>query len=326
MQFDKTLFDQLLEEWNRCHGAFYRLNADDLLWNLQSQELVAYRLEKMSGVPCLLAMASAQGIAAGLPAKSGWLSLCGEIPHAETGEFVRSIEKWAHENNRARLNIFGDEFHFLPGIPVNEKSGEALKQILVKNGFEGSESVDYVGELDALPVKKYTHDAVEHAAKNGWQLRMASQGSDLKQLEQFLERDFSGRWLREFRFWRAGNDTGRATWWLLNKQDGDIFGFARLSVRGRINGRAWNPGALRLPLSETEAAGPEDGCLGPIGVAVTARGQGAGKALLGLSLGALKDMGAKRICIDWTDAYNYYKPLEFKLVRSYWSSWKRYSG
>ena len=138
-------------------------------------------------------------------------------------------------------------------------------------------------------------------------------------LSAFLRENFAGRWEREFRFWAARADAGAAFWNLLRDGSGQVLGFSRLGVRGGVRGE-WLPGALRLPLAE-EGLKSTDACLGPIGLAAAARGRGAGKVLLGLSLQLLLGRGAERVCIDWTNAYNYYKPLGLPVVRSFRSVW-----
>jgi hypothetical protein len=82
------------------------------------------------------------------------------------------------------------------------------------------------------------------------------------------------------------------------------------------------PGALRFPLVAGGVDQSTDACLGPIGIAAAGRGSGAGKILLGLSLQLLLAKNAERVCIDWTNAYNYYKPLNLPAVRKYWSAVK----
>jgi hypothetical protein len=84
------------------------------------------------------------------------------------------------------------------------------------------------------------------------------------------------------------------------------------------------PGALRFPLAAGSVDSPFDASLGPIGISSSERGRGAGKVLLGLSLQLLLDKNAERLCIDWTNAYNYYKPLGLQVVRRYRSALKDY--
>src|SRR5262249_5055703 len=132
-----------------------------------------------------------------------------------------------------------------------------------------------------------------------------------------------GRWSREFQFWNSRQDTKRAQWFVLTTaKSPEILGFARLAVRSHHKplDQGWNPGALRLSTDSNFSA--TDGCLGPIGVAKSLRGQGAGRVLLAHVLHTLKTQGSKEICIDWTDAIQYYSALNFKEARNYWTAWK----
>jgi GNAT superfamily N-acetyltransferase len=158
------------------------------------------------------------------------------------------------------------------------------------------------------------------AVAEGWRLTTAISAHEKAELGEFLRQHFSGRWEREFRFWLSLKDKNSAFWNSLRAKDDSIAGFARLATRGEA--LAWCPGALRFPLFPGSRDELTDACLGPIGVADHLRGKGVGKVLLGLSLELLFEKESERLCIDWTNAYNYYKPLGLPAVRSYVSAWK----
>jgi hypothetical protein len=312
---------ETVRAWNRCHGAFYQVREDDLRWNLEQQDFVVYEAGELAGTSVIVGTATAKGVATGILEKAIWFALYGEIPVGREADFAAALEARARAAGRTRAVVGADEFHFLPGVPVDDESGQRLAEAFAKRGFAGKNCVDYVGSLGGTACAKYVASAREDAARRGFSLRLVTDQSDRAELTAFLRREFPGRWLREWEFQLGRSDADRAFWNLLRDEAGRVVGFSRLAQRGRVSHGGWTPGAIRL------APGPtgfhaSDACLGPIGVAASERGRGAGKLLLGLSLYELSLQGADLTCIDWTDAYNYYIPLEFPAARRYRCLWK----
>lgn len=311
----------LLSNWNHCHGAFFQIRECDLRWNIQEQDYLTYQLGESAGVPILWAVATEKGIAHGIPARTWWLSLYGQIPAGKEVEFVRGIKTLAEMQEKTRISIGADEFHFLPGVPESEAEGSSLKRALIAEGFQGVDAVDFLGRLDTEPVQKSIVESEKRLQQEGWSFVEVNTPELLSLLDSFLCKEFPGRWYREFRFWRERSDATRAAWGLLLGPTGPL-GFARYAIRSRVLPleKGWNPGALRLSLHEGKVSA-SDGCLGPIGVASSERGKGIGRVLLGVTLSTLCRNNAEGLCIDWTQAYNYYMPLGFEPARKYWNCW-----
>jgi len=311
----------LVTEWNRCHGAFYQLRESDLLWHAQEQNWLSYSLKAISGVPVLFAQATDEGVAAGVSGKSVWISLHGEIASGRETAFARAVDVLAPSLGKTRLYFGGEEFHLVSGIPDPENS--RLLPELMTLGFNAADAADYAGSLSSSPVTAYIREAGAMAQAASLRLESAEDANTLDRLQDFLLQEFPGRWERELRFWRSRSDTTRAFWNVLVHTDGSIKGFSRLAIRGQGDG-GWIPGALRFPLVPGVGSEFTDSCLGPIGIAKAERGKGTGRVLLGLSLELLFEKAAQQVCIDWTNAYNYYKPLAFPAVRNYMAAWKDY--
>jgi hypothetical protein len=311
----------LVSDWNRCHGAFYRLREADLAWHLNEQDWLSYLPLDVAGVPVLCAEATEKGAAHGLSRKTLWLSCQGEISAGKKAAFAAELDRMAPARGKSRLCLGGEEFHLIPGIPLAPDDG-GLNSVAEELGFTFTDAVDYAGSLRNADLQVYVKEAL--AAAGELRLETARSAADLDELGAYLKMEFSGRWEREFRFWRERSDAKRAFWNVLRRGP-DICGFSRLSIRGGEAG-GWLPGALRFPLGEGNGSvdSATDAALGPIGISSSERGKGAGKALLGLSLQLLLDKNAERLCIDWTNAYNYYKPLGLQLVRKYRSALKDY--
>jgi hypothetical protein len=318
---------EVLSQWNRCHGAFYQVRASDLHWNLHAQSLLQYQTVFVEGVPVLFATASQQGLALGIPERSLWVSLWGEIAAGSEGAFLLGCESLAKSEKKERLVFCGEEFHFLPGVPIDEEAGLRLFAAASEHKFEHAEACDYVGDLNSQAVAEYIAGAQSRALAEQWALSLVAQEAEREKLFSFLKREFPGRWMREYEFWRNNVDACRASWFVLRDQSDCLVGFVRVALRSKLFplDSGWTPGALRLPNrpSVSWLGEPSDSCLGPIGVAASERGRGAGKLLLGLALGELRKSDAMRICIDWTNAHNYYMPLRFEVARKFCSLWKR---
>ncbi len=322
----------VLDNWNANHGPLWQIRPSDLFWNLREQNWVLYETADLAGVPAIVGTATAEGVKNGLATKSLWLALWSQIPTGQEKKFVEALVELAKNRNKSRVSFGADEFHFLPGIPLEETENteyQGLKAAVQACGFTGSEVVDFVGTLAQPKIDDYISKAL--AEEKQWAfLPLAKQTEE--ELSLFLNSEFPGRWSREFQFWRNREDTRRAQWYLLrpskkslhklNSADESIVGFARLAIRGNQKplDHGWSPGALRLSFGSAVSA--TDGCLGPIGVAKSQRGHGAGRILLAYVLRELKQQGAKEICIDWTDAIRFYSELNLSLARKYWTAWK----
>lgn len=316
----------VVHEWNRVQGPYLQVRDSDVIWNLTRQSLVHYRFARLAETPILYGVTSTEGVSAGLSANSLWLSLWGGIPVGKEDDFINELLDLARREGKSRCSIGADEFHFTPGLPLESENNERLLTSLKKNDFKIVEAFDLVGELESEAVSNYIDEALTKAQKEGWRLIPAFNDAEKVSLHKYLATEFPGRWTREFEFYLKCEETKRAIWSSLLNDANQIVGFARIAIRNRFLPieEGWTPGALRLPLhSDRESAClTNDGCLGPIGVSASQRGKGTGRLLLGLVLNSLRTSGAKRTCIDWTDAMKYYQPLQFRVVRRYGTAWR----
>jgi hypothetical protein len=307
---------RLFQEWNDCRGAFFRLRREDFCWHQEMQDWLEYFHREIDGAIVLFAHATVKGVAAGISDKTLWISLWGDLSKKSDSVLEYSIEL-AKKMQKTRLHIGGDEFHFVPGIPIEEK---ALNQSAERLGFQFSEAADFSGTLNSDTLKKYLEENTKFSQLGGWDLNLLTE-ENFENFFQYMRKEFPGRWAREFSFWREKKNVDRAFWNILVNEKKEIKGFSRLAIRGE-NTNSWIPGALRFPLFPEGGDSNTDACLGPIGISSSERGKGVGKILLALSLQKLLIRGADRVSIDWTNAYNYYIPLGLKMVRNYRSAWR----
>jgi hypothetical protein len=306
----------VFRQWNDCHSAFFRLRYEDFRWHQEKQDWLEYFTAEFGGANMLFAQATPKGVEAGISAKTLWLSVWGNVSqHSDSVlEYASELTK---KMQKTRLHLGGEEFHFVPGIPAEDK---ALNLSAEKLGFQFSEAADFSGSLNSEMLKKYIEESLGSDHLRGWELQALTEDK-FDSFSQYMKSEFPGRWAREFGFWREKNNFDRAFWNFLLNEKKEIKGFSRLAIRGK-NLDSWIPGALRFPLFPEGGDTHTDACLGPIGISASERGKGAGKILLALSLQKLLMRGADRVSIDWTNAYNYYIPLGLKVVRNYRSAWR----
>ena len=319
---DRTLCEDIagiVRQWNRHRGGLHQVRISDARWNAEEQSLLAYEAVGIAGVPALVAVPTQEGAALGLSPETLWLSLWGELDPDNLSAFLDGAKALASKRGKKRVSFGGEEFHFVSGFPLeSDRDRELLDLVQRSTGSEAPLVADFLGNLATASVEKSIVAARSRLDAEGWIWREVARG-DHAPLHAFMSREFPGRWKREVELWAKRSDTDRAKWMLLEKA-GETVGFARLAVRGRHRSsfdEGWTPGALRLPLEIGADRAATDGCLGPIGIAADKRGGGAGRLLLGLTLGELRREDARRICIDWTNAFDYYAALELARARNY---------
>ncbi len=315
MQVKEEEVRQLFEDWNKCHSAYFRLRGGDFHWHQTRQNWLDYEIQTLAGVPCMVAKATQEGELNGLSSKTLWISLWGKVKNREH-EFVSAALDASKRLKKTRLSLGGEEFHFLPGVPEEDRG---LIDALREHAFVLNDAADFSGSLSNPQMQEYLSVASKAAIESGWTLSEI-EVSRFDDFSSYMKKEFPGRWSREFLYWRNLEHKNGVFWNELVDFDGNRKGFSRLAKRGSDS--LWMPGALRFPLFPEGDDCDTDSCLGPIGISASERGKGAGKFLLALSLQKLLMRGAVKVSIDWTNAYNYYKPLGLKMVRNYMSAWR----
>lgn len=227
-------------------------------------------------------------------------------------DLVAHVKRVLRERGIYRLQFGADARHFFPGCP---SECTQLRDFLIIEGFEeGDEVIDLERDLSDYNPPQGSLEALA-----GWDASVRPQAGpgeatvgpvrpeELEALESFLDREFPGRWK---------SDTMR-----MIEEEGSSDGVFALFVGDRMEGFAVTQReGQKTPVGGAVwhlDLGEHWGSLGPIGVSRDVRGRGYGDALLGASLSALKQRGAKRCIIDWTTLEAFYGRHGFKPTRSY---------
>jgi GNAT superfamily N-acetyltransferase len=300
--------------WNSGHDAIWHLVPQLFADLAQGQEWVRYDLSPSSFGPLWSGRATQAGIRNGLSAKTLWLVSAELLSGSKFGEASDHFLDLAKKEGLTRWQWGGDEFHFIAGVPLRA----AAKEDPYGREFGGALAVDYLGDLGNPLISKFT---AEHPLELPWVWQSVVTEDHQECLMDFLKQEFSGRWSREFAFWRCNRRSSAAQWFTASQVGEGVSGFARLCIRGKAQNYLQVPAALRLPLGD-EGICDTDACLGPIGISKQERGKGLGSRLLAAALAELRSQGGRKLCIDWTDAYNFYDPLGLEARRRYRTLWR----
>lgn len=296
-------FAELAEVWNAFYPAAYRIDADmlrqnsvespvfdwgaSLIQRTHSGEVIGFTVVKRSAAPSLWRR--------GANADVEHLSAVAFRDPQAGIDLLAEAKGILRDRGIVSLTFGSDAHHFFPGCPAEAHN---LCAFLMVEGFEaGGEVVDLERDLtDYEPPRPLP------TAKFG---RLSE--ADREELEDFLNREFPGRWHHDVMEKVAAEGIAscvHGVW-----AGGDLVGFAMVqdsSCRKPVNGAVWRA-----------SLGPKFGALGPIGVAGAARGEGFGHGLLAAALLSLKERGVERCIIDWTGLIDFYGAHGFVPTRRY---------
>lgn len=210
-------------------------------------------------------------------------------------ELLWDVKRILRNRGATRL-VFGQDLsHFWPGAPMDVPR---LINFLEVEGFQGG---GLVHDLEA--------DLREYQPRHSLSMEAAVtplSDHEVPALDQFLLREFPGRW--RYDVLRMIGQNGPQVAQVL-RVGGRLEGFAMIqssSTHQVIGGAVWQ-----------QSLGEHWGALGPIGVSEAVRGQGLGGQLLEQSLLELKRRGVHRCIIDWTGLTEFYGKYGFSVTRTY---------
>lgn len=305
--FDNANFAELAALWNRFFPAKYGVGPDLIRQNSVESPVfdwgasVIYKLGeavlgfvvmKRSGTPTLYR---------GYDPDQWHLSALA-FSEPEVGVDMLAYAKSVICDRGATKLVFGqDSSHFFPGCPMDCPN---LRDFLMVEGF-----TEHQGNCFDLE-----HDMADYTPKPGCLERLTGNvcvrpvaQSEKGQLEQFLLKEFPGRWHHDVMFKISAEERTDMVYGLFEGSTLQGFAFTQdWTHRRPVNGCVWNADL-----------GPNWGGLGPIGMAADMRGRGLGDTLLAGALVGLKEKGVRRMIIDWTGLDRYYGGHGFQITRRY---------
>jgi predicted N-acetyltransferase YhbS len=283
--------------WNAACGPDLNFTARFMDYNLQAATGASQmgRVALVGAEPVGFVLASA---VTGSPTGVGWIDVLAVRPeHQRRGVgsvLLHCAESWLLDSNCRRARLGGSLRPFAPGLPVElgnagffERRGYAFQR----------HEWDVARSLADYPTLPTASPPLE---------TRPARAADVAALDDFLRRQFPGRWHFEFQeFLREG---GRLADYFLAFSKDALAGFARLTFEDseRPIERCYMHRLVR-----------PWGQLGPLGIAAEGRGKGLGAALIDAALRYLRQQGVNGCVIDWTDLLGFYAKFGFVSHRQY---------
>jgi predicted N-acetyltransferase YhbS len=187
----------------------------------------------------------------------------------------------------------------LPGLPANLGSDA----FFLKRRFKTSQAEHDIYDL-AADLQAYTPVPNPHLKDNP-QVRRLRPGEE-GDLREFLQKEFSGRWLYEFEEYMRQGDSVEDYMVIWTEQGIEAFSLLTTEKSQRPLNRYY---MHNLPRPW--------GQLGSVGVSERCRGRGYGVLIVDTALQTLAKMGVRSCVVDWTGLTNFYQKFGFEPFRQY---------
>jgi predicted N-acetyltransferase YhbS len=259
----------------------------------------------------VLASAFREGDSAVSPRDLGWVDAIAVIPgfqHRGIGAVMLDwAEDWLAGHECTRFRLGGSLRPFTAGLPT----ALGAEDFFLRRGYTERTGSRYVWDVarslrECAPPSDKSSAAISGVRQQqSSEVRPARPGEE-GAVEEFLRREFPGRWRFEFQEFLDGG--GRISDYLVLLTERGIDGFCQLTFGDSLR-----------PLDRFFMHGlPRPwGQLGPIGVSLGCRGMGHGKRLLIAGLQRLRAAGVDGCVIDWTDLPDFYSKFGFRAYRQY---------
>lgn len=273
------MHDEILDLWNSNFGKRLPLSKELLEYSISNQQIEYVDLGSFKILLKINGKASHIHLAA--PTKKTW------PPISKSQLKTAVLEKFRVE----KLFFGGGDFHIFPGVPKIPLYHEFWLKCL--NPW-GPEVMDFEG-------------AVQKLLSNVSSIKLlpCQNKEDERELLSFVQTEFPGRWYREILF---DSQKGMLEHYYSLKADGIIQAYVRLY--------GWRPDYW-APGVYFSGPGKNQGGLGPIGVAINARGKGIGSQVLKQSWQILSSKGIKKVRVDWTTEREFYERVGLEITETY---------
>ncbi|MEK4229398.1 GNAT family N-acetyltransferase [Solibacillus sp. FSL H8-0538] len=231
--------------------------------------------------------------------RRGWIQtllVCSDARHNGLGTMLLKKAEQALTNVGIKeIQLGGDPFHYLCGIPLNQL--ETIK-LAEKHGYvKRIDTYDLVNEL-AKDYVMPAHPNVEY---------VLLKQEEAPQLIAFLQRCFPGRWEYEAMKYFEMGGTGRE--FVVLKKEGEIIGFCRINDD--------QSPMIAQNMYWRQLIDGEVGGIGPLGVDQNEQKQGYGLGIVQAGMAYLQQRSVETIIIDWTFLVEFYEKLDFNVWKSY---------
>ena len=230
----------------------------------------------------------------------GWIDLIAVAPTSQRQgvgrQLLAAAENWLKQQGCTAVQLGANLRPFLPGLPTTLSTLPYFQQ-------QGYHTLHQVWDVAA---NLATYEAPETVREIPGIVRPFQSG-DAAALDEFLQREFGGRWHFAYTLFRHDERYRLSDYMVLWTARG-IDGFCQLTFADSARPlERYYPYDLPRPWGQ----------LGPIGVSADCRGQGFGAALLDAGLRRLHNNGINGCVIDWTTLLDFYGKFGFQPYRTY---------
>ena len=229
----------------------------------------------------------------------GWVSLiyvCPKYRNKGIGStLLNRVESEFSKLRKKTIYIGKDFYNFFPGLPIDLKKNLGWFE---KRGYKRLyNTCDLIRNKDKrIPLKNQN---IKYVLGNQ---------VDKKDLIEFLDKNWPGRWTKEaVDYFEQGGDGGE---YLVGLDKEKICAFAKVNFPNTPTK------LISYNLTWREKFNSLGG-IGPLGVNIDYRGNHIGYDIIAEAINRLIDSGAEDIIIDWTNLLDFYRKFEFEVWKSY---------
>lgn len=290
--------------WTRACGPDLRIGARFINYNLRPSEGIARAgMVAMDGdTPVGFAVAS-HAISGPDTADIGWVEAIAVLPRLRRRGIGSRLLDWAVTwlgEQGCRIMFLGGGLRpFLPGLPAALGSDA----FFLKRRFKTSQAEHNICDL-ACDLQTYVPVPNPHLKDNP-QVRPLKPGEE-GDLREFLQKEFSGRWLYEFEENMRQGDSISDYMVIWTEQGIEAFSLLTTEKSQRPLNRYYMH-SLPHPWGQ----------LGSVGVSERCRGRGYGVLIVDTTLQNLAKLGVRTCVVDWTSLVDFYRKFGFEPFRQY---------
>ncbi|WP_210367546.1 GNAT family N-acetyltransferase [Bacillus sp. REN3] len=304
IDLDLIHLKSLTELWNREIGRDFPMKEELLKQNSFNDENVLAEGSKIAtdqqgNILGFVVSKKVKEGSALVPGGSGWIQvLLVDSRWRDQGvgtALLDAAESALKNAGTETVHLGGDPWHYFPGIP---KTYIGVKEWFRAKGYEEIDSVsDLLCDLTKI---KSTNPEGEPSIK-------VLSPNEKEEFVAFLHLRFPGRWEYEAIEYFNKGGTGRE--YAIMKLHGNIIGFIRIND---TNSSIIGPNVAWSALLDGKNGG-----IGPLAIAESERGNGYGLELVLGGLRILKERGASKAVIDWTEKIDFYRKTGAEIWKSY---------
>lgn len=310
-------YNKIIELWNRNIGILFPMDEKLFLGNLEmdkslDQEYIigAFDEGKLAAFIIYKKHIADLGVIPAKKENGNINSIIVDFQYRNIGIGSKLLEictKELKNQGVKSLEIGRDTFHFFPGLPTEYiKSVEFFKNRGFKEEYKSYDLVCDIRDINLDEIRMLRGLKINNDDRFSFEELTEKYKNSLM---EFLKKTFPGRWLADMKIFLGYHMKYKDIIITIDKKENSVVGFSHIFDK---NSKVLGPGVYWRGL-----LGDNYGGLGPIGIDTEYRKLGLGLTLLYRCIEIQKKRGVGKMCIDWTDLFNFYGLFNFMPWKSY---------